>query len=120
MNNGNISRIILWAEGIIDGIQVTYGTAVTPRQGGTGGQQSTIDFSPGEYITGIDLDVGSWWGRQIVCRVTIYTNLRTVGPFGQCSNNSCGTYYPPNSYFRYFSGLSDEFVDRLEAHYEQS
>ena len=70
----------------IDAIQMIYGTSSSDRHGGSGGGDSQeISFDQGEYIQGIEIRAALY-----VDAITIYTNLRTFGPFG----GSGGTLHP--------------------------
>ena len=54
-----------------------YSPGPGDRWGGSGGGSNPINLDPGEYIQGIGIRSG-----QYVDSITIYTNLRTFGPYG--------------------------------------
>jgi len=85
-----LERITVHHGDVVDGLGFSYRDReklphTAGHWGGTGGQATTIELRPSEFMTEVHGKYGSYYGHDGVASLTLVTNLRTHGPFGDCS-----------------------------------
>lgn len=84
---GSISRIVVHASDIVDGLQTFVGDAPLPLHGGAGGAPTTVDLAPDELLVEVSGHQGTWFGQSCIVQLS----LRTRSPRGETNHGPFGT-----------------------------
>jgi len=109
----HIGEIIINAGDDINSLTVSYsGTNDIPygsyKMGGSGGAESIIQFSSGEYIT----QVVGWYGKY-VSNFTFWTNKNSYPSYGTSAPVNFEYSAPPGYEIIGFWGGAGKYVDRI-------
>ena len=111
---GRFERIVIRSGAIIDSIQSFWVGGSSNRHGGGGGGQHEIRFDADEFITRIDGSTGLFENFFLISSLTIHTNKRSHGPFGNVNVDSEFTFAAPTGFrISGFLGASGVFLDKI-------
>ncbi|EAZ01021.1 hypothetical protein OsI_23055 [Oryza sativa Indica Group] len=81
----------------------------TEPWGGLGGDTHTVEFSPSEFLTGFS----GTTGHNVVTSLTLITNARSYGPFGQVGGAPFQVPMRNNASIVGFFGRADQYLNAI-------
>ncbi|RCV15904.1 hypothetical protein SETIT_3G095300v2 [Setaria italica] len=81
--------------------------------GGKGGNLTTIQLAPTEYVKGFSGTTGTYVGSQVVASLAIETNLREYGPYGEEQDMHFSIPLPKNASVVGFFGSAGNLLDAI-------
>ncbi|CAL5096101.1 unnamed protein product [Urochloa decumbens] len=117
-----LDNITIRAAGLIDSIGFSYVDEAGNKRtagpfGGTGGQLTTIQFAPNEWVTklsGTIVEASASEGKPTMASLEFETNIRKYGPYGTVNQDySFSIPLPKGLIIAGFFGRAGRFIDAI-------
>ena len=77
-----LTKIVVRHGDIIDRLQVCYGDECLFARGGNGGEESTFEIEPGDFLIEVSGDYGTWFGWTAIMQLTFKTQNGKTATYG--------------------------------------